>query len=358
MREYYQPSSATGSLSLDEDIAARLKRAVRKANEAVYAMSQSSAQRKGMGTTMVAAVVRAGEVHIANVGDSRAYLFREGELRQITRDHSFVQEQIDAGILTPEMARNHPQKNVITRAMGHRPDVEVDTFGMQGKLRPGDKILLCSDGLTGPVRDEQIAHILRHYPIDEAATRLVDAANANGGPDNISVVLIEAQPQQPGHPLAAEIPPAPARGAAPTAPAAPTGPGAPPPPDPRPGAPARAGIPTKFWAIGGAAALVLIAMIVGAVLLLGREPAPHDDDAPARRADLHADRGRGQRGRSHLDAGGRRRRRRGGDGPTSTVAPGQPTSTPRPEPTATPHARTHAGASLCAGRAAVGLAGG
>ncbi|NBD36699.1 MAG: Stp1/IreP family PP2C-type Ser/Thr phosphatase, partial [Chloroflexi bacterium] len=181
MREYYQPSSTTGSLSLDEDIAARLKRAVRKANEAVYTMSQSSAQRKGMGTTTVAAVVRAGEVHIANVGDSRAYLFRDGKLRQITRDHSFVQEQIDAGILTPEMARNHPQKNVITRAMGHRPDVEVDTFGMQGKLRPGDKILLCSDGLTGPVRDEQVADILRRYPIDEAARRLVDAANANGG---------------------------------------------------------------------------------------------------------------------------------------------------------------------------------
>ena len=245
MREYYQPSSTTGALSLGENLAARLKRAVHKANEAVYSMSQSSEQRKDMKTTTVAAVVREGEVHIANVGNSRAYLFREGKLRQITKDHSFVQEQIDAGILTPEMARNHPQKSAITRAIAHRHNVEVDTFGMQGKLRPGDKILLCSDGLTGPVRDEQIADILRRYPIDEAATRLVDAANANGGPDNISVVLIEARELQSGQPLAAEIPPAPARGAVPTAPTAA------PPADPQPGAPARVGIPPSFLGDGG-----------------------------------------------------------------------------------------------------------
>ena len=258
--EYYLPSGV-----VDENLAARLLRAMRKANQAVYTLSQESAQRKGMGTTTVAAVVRGSEIHIANVGDSRAYLFRGGKLDQITEDHSFVQEQIRAGILTKEMARNHPQKNVITRAMGHRAEVEVDTFA--ARLRPGDKVLLCSDGLTGPVSEEQIADILQNYPIDEAVTRLIAQANANGGPDNITVLLIEARVMQPGTPPAQMIPPVAVRPVA--APRA--GEAAPAPPAPPPSQPARARKSrSAYLLLGGLAVLVLAAMIVVGMLVLGR----------------------------------------------------------------------------------------
>jgi serine/threonine protein phosphatase PrpC len=186
-------------------IAASLAHALRRANTAVYQMAQFDLQRAGMGTTTVAAVVRGPEVHIANVGDSRAYLLRDGELIQITKDHSFVQEQIDANIITPEEARTHPKRNVITRALGHKPDVQVDTF--KGQLVAGDILLLCSDGLSGTVTDDDIRGVLGRLPPYEAIIELIDQANRYGGPDNVSAVLVQALPLDPAYPPALEVAP-------------------------------------------------------------------------------------------------------------------------------------------------------
>jgi serine/threonine protein phosphatase PrpC len=187
------------------DITASLKQAMQKANSLVHDLAQANPQLSGMGTTMVAAVVRGAEVHVANVGDSRAYLLRGGQITQITVDHSFVQEQIDAGILTPEAARTHPQRNVITRALGHNPEVEVDAF--KGELAPGDTLLLCSDGLSGPLRDEEMAATLGRYPPQQAVVRLVEAANARGGPDNISALVLRASTPDPARPPAVQLQP-------------------------------------------------------------------------------------------------------------------------------------------------------
>ncbi len=187
------------------DIAASLSRALHLANSAVYEMAQFDLQRAGMGTTAVAAVVRGSEVHIANVGDSRAYLLRKGQLTQITKDHSFVQEQIDAKILTPEAARTHPKRNVITRALGHKPQVEVDTF--EGQLAASDLLLLCSDGLSGTLNDSEMAAILSQYTPQEAIIHLINEANLRGGPDNISAVLVKALPYDTTLPAAIEVTP-------------------------------------------------------------------------------------------------------------------------------------------------------
>ena len=312
--EYYAPYAGAA----EENLAARLLRAMRKANQAVYALSQESAQRKGMGTTTVAALVRGSEIHIANVGDSRAYLFRGGRLEQITEDHSFVQEQIRAGILTKEMARNHPQKNVITRALGHRAEVEVDTFA--ARLRPGDKVLLCSDGLTGAVREEQIAEIVQRYPIDEAVTRLIALANANGGPDNITALLIEAQVFQPGTPLAEMIPPAPVRPAVDPDPQAVEAASLPPvPPSSKPAR--RRMLRREFLVLGALAVLLLVAMVVAGVLLFGREDGVLSGRTPTPTADTTR-----EAAPPGSDAPGEQNETLVGQG---TPTP-KPTSTPRP----------------------------
>ncbi len=188
------------------DITTSLKQALYNANKTVYTLAQAQEQRRGMGTTMVAAVVRGKEVYLANVGDSRAYLFREGKLSQCTKDHSLVQAQIDAGMLTPEEAHMHPQRNVITRSIGHAPHVDVDIFEEQ--LKPGDILLLCSDGLSNPVRNKEIAALLAAYPQpQEAVVQLVNRANERGGPDNISVLLVQIFSYNPNQPVAIEVEP-------------------------------------------------------------------------------------------------------------------------------------------------------
>jgi serine/threonine protein phosphatase PrpC len=188
------------------DIAASLTQALHNTNTDVYTLAQAKQQRRGMGTTMVAAVVHGREIYLANVGDSRAYLFREGDLRQCTKDHSLVQAQIDAGMLSSEEARHHPQRNVITRSIGHAPQVEVDIF--EGQLWPGDILLLCSDGLSGPVQDAEITTLLETYPTpQEAVVQLVNRANERGGPDNISVLLVQVLPYTPDQPIATEVEP-------------------------------------------------------------------------------------------------------------------------------------------------------
>lgn len=166
-----------------------LSEAIHYANDQVLKKANSDKAYEGMGTTVVAAVVREGYLYVANVGDSRLYLIDQG-ISQITRDHSLVEEMVRMGELQRKDARSHPDRNVITRAVGVHKPVRIDFFDV--KLEPGDQILLCSDGLTNMVEDPDILHIIRACgSLKEAAQRLVNEANKNGGKDNISVVLAE-----------------------------------------------------------------------------------------------------------------------------------------------------------------------
>jgi protein phosphatase len=166
----------------DEERPAALEQAFNRANQQIYASGRGS-----MGTTGVAALLYHDALHIANVGDSRAYLIRDGEIRQLSRDHSFVSDQVAAGLITPEQARSSPHRNVITRALGYQSEVSVDLF--RWPLQVGDIVLLCSDGLHGLATDEEIAEIATAHPADEAITRLIALANERGGPDNITVAI-------------------------------------------------------------------------------------------------------------------------------------------------------------------------
>ena len=167
-----------------------LGRAVRSANRLLHEHASSDSTKGGMGTTLVAAAIIGSDVYIANVGDSRAYGINRDTITQITRDHSWVEEQIQAGILTRDKAREHPQRNLITRALGRRENVEVDLF--EGKLLPGDALLLCTDGVCGPLTDPQMAQAVRSLPPSPAAAQLVGLAEAQGGTDNASALIVRA----------------------------------------------------------------------------------------------------------------------------------------------------------------------
>ncbi len=164
---------------------------IQEANRRVYQRQSQDASASGMGTTMTVALVEDGRVAIGHVGDSRAYLIRERKLEQLTEDHSLVAELVRSGKLSPEEAERHPQRSVITRALGTDPDVDVDTFSIETK--PGDLFLLCSDGLTSMVDDQTILREVERNRADlpAAAKALVRAANKGGGEDNITVVFFE-----------------------------------------------------------------------------------------------------------------------------------------------------------------------
>jgi serine/threonine protein phosphatase PrpC len=171
----------------------RLKTSVRYANRKVLEAVKEKAEYEGMATTVAAILVDGATANIAHVGDSRVYLFREGELQQLTSDHSWVNEQLQSGIISAEQARGHPLRNVVTRALGGKVDLQVD---MQAQpMEPGDMLLVCSDGLTTMVPDEEIARVLAEAggDIEVAAPNLVNTANTRGGEDNISVVLLQFQ---------------------------------------------------------------------------------------------------------------------------------------------------------------------
>ena len=158
-------------------------------NKEIYDMANSNRDYSGMGTTFVAAVIAEGHVYIANVGDSRLYVVNQ-EIRQITKDHSLVEEMVRMGEMDKETARNHRDKNIITRAIGAVPEVDVDFFEIN--LDPEDEILMCTDGLTNMVEDADIRNImLSQRDIAEQAERLVKTANENGGKDNITVIVIK-----------------------------------------------------------------------------------------------------------------------------------------------------------------------
>jgi PPM family protein phosphatase len=170
----------------------RLSERVQEANRRIYDRSRSEFGREGMGTTLTAAFLDDAHVAIAHVGDSRAYLFRDGSLRRLTQDHSLVDELVRRGKLTEAQAAEHPQRSIITRALGPEPTVEVDTWTYP--VRAGDVLLLCSDGLTSMIPEDRIEQILSSSTaLDSAADQLIDEANEAGGRDNITVVLFRLE---------------------------------------------------------------------------------------------------------------------------------------------------------------------
>ena len=166
-----------------------LSRAIRIANDQVRKKAREDESLLGMGTTVVAATCLGKYLQVANVGDSRLYIIND-EVRQITRDHSLVEEMVRMGGLDREAARNHPDKNIITRAIGARDTIEIDFF--HEELKSGDIVLMCSDGLTNMLEDEEIGRIIKSQgTIEERAEELIEAANQNGGRDNIAVIVID-----------------------------------------------------------------------------------------------------------------------------------------------------------------------
>lgn len=170
----------------------QLFEAVDSTNELIYEKSQATPAARGMGTTLVCTVLRGHLMQYVHVGDSRAYLYRNGVLSQLTKDHSMVQEMVEQGKITEEEANKHPHKNLITRALGVGSAVDADYA--EKEISPGDKILLCTDGLTNCVTDEQIADTLAQTPFYETADALVNKALAAGGLDNVTVLLVEVEP--------------------------------------------------------------------------------------------------------------------------------------------------------------------
>ena len=175
--------------SKDTSVVKILEKAIQSANRHIRKKSQESEGLNGMGTTVVAATIHGDEMCVANAGDSRLYVINQ-EIKQITEDHSLVEEMVRMGGIRREQARSHPKKNIITRAIGAEDELEIDFF--QVKLKKGDFVLLCSDGLTNMIEDEEIRMILQgQRDIVEKAEALVATANNNGGKDNIAVILIE-----------------------------------------------------------------------------------------------------------------------------------------------------------------------
>lgn len=187
-------ASATALEAVEHELGdgATLVDAIVAANAQVFAKAQANPELRGMGTTVTAVQLDEDAALVGHVGDSRAYLLRDGELTQVTEDHSLVEELVREGRLTPDEAAVHPQRSIITRALGVDESVEVETY--QVDLRPDDRLLLCSDGLTSMLRDEEIARVLREEDDPQAAAeRLVEAANRAGGEDNITVLVVDVE---------------------------------------------------------------------------------------------------------------------------------------------------------------------
>ena len=176
----------------DDEASRRVQRAIVAANESIYERTLAEHDKRGMGTTATVLVLMRGRYLIGQVGDSRAYILRDAEFFQVTKDHSYVQEQVDAGLLTPDQARVHPYSNVITRCVGAGSEVLPDIYF--GSLRPGDILLLASDGLTGMLEDDQLLRILQSDGGPEAwVDRMVAEANYRGGLDNITAIVVRIE---------------------------------------------------------------------------------------------------------------------------------------------------------------------
>jgi protein phosphatase len=184
IRQYYYSSDA-------KDRAAVLKRALKHANRVVFDKSEADDSLTGMGTTCTAMLILEGNAYFAHVGDSRAYIYRDEDLVQITQDHSLVGEMVRSGIITAEDARNHPKRNVITRSLGVQEEITADTPNSPFELKKGDVLVLCSDGLTSFVGNEEIKKTIAANKPATASKKLVDLANDQGGKDNITVIVVE-----------------------------------------------------------------------------------------------------------------------------------------------------------------------
>jgi PPM family protein phosphatase len=173
----------------DESRQARISAALKLANTSIHERTVQETEKHGMGTTVSALILKDGRYFIGQVGDSRVYLLRNGELRQLTKDHSYVQEQVDAGVLTPEQARYHPYSNVITRCVGAGSEVQPDT--LVGDVKTGDVFLLATDGLTGMVDDRRLFRLLSSRATPQRVVEaLIAEANGRGGLDNITAIVI------------------------------------------------------------------------------------------------------------------------------------------------------------------------
>lgn len=194
-------ASSMAAEKIDSDIKANLKEsmsfssvknilesAIVSANIDIFDRAASDHTLFGMGTTVVAAVCMNGRCVVAHVGDSRCYLISEKNISQLTKDHSFVQEMLDAGILTPSQAENHPNKNIITRALGIEDDVSVDFI--ETDVSDGDKLLLCSDGLSNMVNEAEMIECMEDSDVFNYSSRLISLANEHGGTDNITAVVL------------------------------------------------------------------------------------------------------------------------------------------------------------------------
>lgn len=166
----------------------RLRYAMNQASARIRKEAQAHPQYAGMGTTVCVLLVEADQAHLAHVGDSRIYLMRDGHIQRLTRDHTVVQQEIDAGRLTPEMARQVPHRNYLTQSVGYHGPVEPDTSTRP--LQPGDVFIICSDGLTDPLEDQSIATICARTDLADLADTLVDEALKAGGEDNVTVVVV------------------------------------------------------------------------------------------------------------------------------------------------------------------------
>ncbi|MCB1214961.1 MAG: Stp1/IreP family PP2C-type Ser/Thr phosphatase [Deltaproteobacteria bacterium] len=172
------------------DVGDRLLHAIQEAGRRIHHESLYDEKLRGMGTTAVAVLFDNGKFYVAHVGDSRAYLLRESALQQLTEDHSLVTEQVKAGMISAKDAKSHKLKNVITRSVGYQEEVEADLKVLEAQ--DGDRIMMCSDGLSNLVEHHEIQEIMKDLELQEACEKLVKTANARGGDDNITVVMLEA----------------------------------------------------------------------------------------------------------------------------------------------------------------------
>jgi serine/threonine protein phosphatase PrpC len=189
--EYISDSieQASQNLAFPEKRSEALKRIVEGTNAAVYQKSLELPEASGMGTTLTMAVVTQSDITVAHVGDSRLYIVRDENIRQITEDHSYIEELIKKGTITRDEAENHPQKHIITRAIGSSLEIDIDITNMT--IDSGDIFVLCTDGLTNMVSSEQILKTVKENEPEEACEQLVEAAKRNGGDDNITVIVIK-----------------------------------------------------------------------------------------------------------------------------------------------------------------------
>lgn len=173
-----------------DDPQAALVEALQTAHEQIREYSFDHPELRGMGTTCTAAAIVQDSLYYVHVGDTRLYLIRDGQITRVTRDHSYVGRLVESGMISPEEAENHPQRNILTAALGTNPDLIMDSPGQPEPLRPEDVLLICSDGLWGQVRDSEILGAVENKSAEQTGRRLIELARERGGPDNITVGIL------------------------------------------------------------------------------------------------------------------------------------------------------------------------